>query len=225
MAFVIVNNTAPVQFIMSENFQQLAEGLATTASGFYSRGWVLGTSGNFSAVVRTEPLVIAISQSGVDKGTLCAEQILEIDDKIQIVGNNLGRPSDESRLHVEVIKETGAGAVFHTHSVWSTILSDLVAAEGGVILTGFEMLKGLSGTFTHEHREWIPVFENSQDMSELADTVCASLRRSNGLHGFLLRRHGLYSWGKDIVEAKRHIEILEFLFEVIGRELLAGIGR
>jgi methylthioribulose-1-phosphate dehydratase len=37
------------------------------------------------------------------------------------------------------------------------------------------------------------------------------------MHGFLLAKHGLYTWGRDLAEARRHIEIHEFLFEVVAR--------
>ncbi len=79
------------------------------------------------------------------------------------------------------------------------------------------MLKGLSGVRTHEHRETLPIFENSQDIPRLAGDVEALLQRDSAVHGFLIRRHGLYTWGKDLSEAKRHVEILEFLLEVLGR--------
>lgn len=79
------------------------------------------------------------------------------------------------------------------------------------------MLKGLEGVVTHEHREWLPIIENSQDMHSLAQDVEKVLVEHPEAHGFLLRRHGMYTWGKDISEAKRHVEILEFLLEVIGR--------
>jgi methylthioribulose-1-phosphate dehydratase len=36
-------------------------------------------------------------------------------------------------------------------------------------------------------------------------------------HGFLLSGHGLYTWGSSLEEARRHIEIYEFLFEVVHR--------
>jgi methylthioribulose-1-phosphate dehydratase len=110
-----------------------------------------------------------------------------------------------------------AGAVLHTHSVWSNILSDAYAADGGLSIEGYEMLKGLEGVSTHEHREWLPIIENSQDMTALAGSVEGALRQHPSSHGFLLRRHGLYTWGKDIAEAKRHVEIFEFLLEVRGR--------
>jgi methylthioribulose-1-phosphate dehydratase len=114
------------------------------------------------------------------------------------------------------------GAVLHTHSVWNTILSDLFADEHGVSLEGYEMLKGLEGVRTHEHREWLPIIGNSQDMRELAATISVTLDEHPQTHGVLIHKHGLYSWGKDLVEAKRHIEILEFLFEVRGRTLQLG---
>ena len=193
-----------------------AEELAEIGRGFYARGWVLGTSGNFSAVVSREPLRLAITSSSVDKGKLNADQILQIDGDAKVLSGD-GRPSAETLLHLAVVRLREAGAVLHTHSVWSNILSDAFGSEGGLGIEGYEMLKGLEGIPTHEHREWLPIIENSQDMTDLATSVEAALKKNPDSHAFLLRRHGLYTWGKDIAEAKRHVEILEFLLEVRGR--------
>ena len=195
-------------------FAQLAEELAAVGRLFYARGWVLGTSGNFSAVTSREPLRLAITSSGVDKGALAAEHILEIDDAAQIVAGT-GRPSAETLLHLSVVRLRGAGAVLHTHSIWSNIVSG--ASREGIAIEGHEMLKGLDGITTHEHREWLPVIDNSQDMPRLAQAVEQTLQAHPQAHGFLLRRHGLYTWGRDLAEAQRHVEILEFLLEVTGR--------
>lgn len=197
---------------------EIAAGLAAVAKGFHARGWLLGTSGNLSAVVQREPLRLAMSPSGVDKGELRPEQLLAIDENARIMSAH-GKPSDESLLHLRIVKERGAGAVLHTHSVWNTILSDLFAAEGGVTIDGYEMLKGLQGVRTHEHTEFLPIVENSQNMSALAELVGKTLNEHQAAHGFLLRRHGLYSWGQTLAEAKRHIEILEFLLETMGRTM------
>lgn len=206
--------------IQAEKKSLLAETaarLATIGRNFYSRGWVLGTSGNFSAVLRRNPLQLAITASGNDKGNLTLAQILQIDASGQVIAGQ-GKPSDETKLHLVAVQLRGAGAVLHTHSVWSTILSQHVFAEAdGIALTGYEMLKGLAGNKTHEHSEWLPIIENSQAMDELASTVAETLQRFPLAHGFLLRGHGLYTWGKDLAEAQRHIEIFEFLFEVLGR--------
>ena len=100
------------------------------------------------------------------------------------------------------------------------VIVGIRAGDGGVAIEGYEMLKGLQGVSTHVHREWLPIIENSQDMLELADRIGETLREHKAAHGLLLRRHGLYSWGNDLPQAKRHVEILEFLLEVVGRTLL-----
>jgi methylthioribulose-1-phosphate dehydratase len=205
---------------MSDGFSELAANLATVAKSFHARGWLLGTSGNLSAVVERDPLRLAMSPSGVDKGELTYEQMLSIDENARIVSQHSGKPSDESLLHIRIVRERGAGAVLHTHSIWNTILSDLHASDDGVRIEGYEMLKGLHGVRTHEHSEWLPIIENSQDMPALAETIGKTLSEHKAAHGFLLRRHGLYSWGDTLAQAKRHIEILEFLLETMGQTAL-----
>jgi methylthioribulose-1-phosphate dehydratase len=203
--------------LISDDFLGVASQLADVGRGFSARGWVLGTSGNFSAVVSRAPLCLAMSASGIDKGALTADQIVLIDECARVISKHQARASDESPLHVRLASEHGAGAVLHTHSVWSTTLSDLHAPDSGLAIEGYEMLKGLEGVKTHEHREWLPIIENSQDMNELAEEVSKTLRAHPKAHGFLLRRHGLYTWGKDLAQAKRHVEIFEFLLEAVGR--------
>ena len=197
------------------NFSQAAESLAEIGRGFYTRGWVLGTSGNFSAVVSRAPLRLAITSTGLDKGALKPGQFLEIDDAANVVRGE-GRPSAEALLHLAIVRGLRAGAVLHTHAVWSTVLSGTRARHGGIALEGYEMLKGLAGVETHKHREWLPILENSQDMVELANRVSSTLE-DTGIHGFLLQQHGLYTWGENPGQAKRHVEILEFLMEVLVR--------
>lgn len=194
-------------------FTTLAGELAAVGRRLYARGWVLGTSGNLSAVVSARPLRLAITASAVNKGTLTAAQILEIDEHARPARRGAGVPSAETALHLEIVRRRVAGAVLHTHSVWGTLLSEANEVE----IEGYEMLKGLSGVTTHEHRERIPVVANDLDMTRLARAVGAMLERNPAAHAFLLRRHGLYTWGASLAEAERHVEILEFLFETVGR--------
>ena len=167
-------------------------------------------------MISRAPLRLAITSTGLDKGELTAGQFLEIDEEASVLRGS-GRPSAETLLHLAVVRGAGAGAVLHTHSVWSTVLSGTHARHGGIALEGYEMLKGLEGVRTHKHREWLPILENSQDMMELAERVTGILQESSGIHGFLLREHGLYTWGVSLADAKRHVEILEFLMEVLVR--------
>jgi len=193
------------------------EHLVSLGRDFHRRGWVLGTSGNFSTVLEREPLHLAITASSVDKGRLTAEQFMEVDASGRPVAGTTGKPSAETLLHVAIVGALGAGSVLHTHSVWSTVLSDYHIGHGGFFIEGYEMLKGLEGVVTHDHREWVPILENSQNMEALAAETKRMLQEGPRVHAFLIRRHGLYTWGRDIAEAARHVEIMEFLLESVGR--------
>jgi methylthioribulose-1-phosphate dehydratase len=200
---------------------EAAERLVAVGRRFDARAWVSGTSGNFSVVLSREPLRLAITPSAAWKGQLDPAAILEIDEAGRCLSSQAGRPSAESSLHLEIVRSRGARAVLHTHSVWSTVLTDLDGTGEALAIEGYEMLKGLEGVTTHEHREWVPILENDQDMARLAGRVREVLADHPAAHGFLLRRHGLYTWGADIDQAIRHVEILEFLLEAVGRRRTA----
>ncbi|MCO6511772.1 MAG: methylthioribulose 1-phosphate dehydratase [Aridibacter famidurans] len=191
--------------------------IAEAAAGFYRRGWVLGTSGNFSAVLEREPMRVCITSSGKHKGELSADDFLLVDERGSVLEGD-GKPSAETQIHLALYEEIGnCGAVFHTHSVWGNLLSDRCSGEGAIVIEGQEMLKGLAGVKTHEHREEVPVIENSQDYDALSGQIREIVSARSDIHGIYLRRHGLYTWGDTIEDARRHIEIFESLFEVTAR--------
>ncbi|HUF04839.1 MAG TPA: methylthioribulose 1-phosphate dehydratase [Aridibacter sp.] len=191
--------------------------IAEAAAEFYRRGWVLGTSGNFSALLGRGPMRVCITSSGKHKGELSDDDFLEVDGGGNVVRGD-GSPSAENRIHIALYDELeDCGAVFHTHSVWGNLLSDRCFGEGAIVIEGQEMLKGLSGVTTHEHREEVPLIENSQDYDALSREVGKIASERSDIHGIYLRRHGLYTWGETIADARRHIEIFEFLFEITGR--------
>jgi len=115
-------------------------------------------------------------------------------------------------------RKVGAGAVLHTHSIWGTLLSEALQPAGRLQIAGYEMLKGLSGVSTHDTRVSIAVVPNTQDIAALAVSLEARIAEGDPdlRHGFLMAGHGLYTWGVDLAEARRHIEVLEFLMEVVG---------
>ena len=122
-------------------------------------------------------------------------------------------------LHAAIVGETIAGAVLHTHSVWGTLLSEKFQAQRGFRIQGYEMLKGIDGIADHRTELHVPVVENSQDMDALSVEIVKLLRDDPALRGFLIAGHGLYAWGDGIEQAYRHVEILEFLFQIVGRRV------
>jgi methylthioribulose-1-phosphate dehydratase len=208
---------SPRQVLRGLEYQ--VDALRSVGEYFHQRAWSLGTSSNYSVVIDRDPLELLITASGKDKGRLARTDFVRIDAKGEPTAPSQPAASAERHLHVMLAEAAGAGAVLHTHSVWGTILSDRFHEDGGMAVCGYEMLKGLHGVKTHEHREWIPIFENTQDIPALAGQVRTALAETSPApHGFLIHRHGLYTWGADLDEARRHVEIFEFLFEVLGRQ-------
>lgn len=195
-----------------------ATALVDVVRRLHGRGLAPGTGGNMSAVGAGG---LWITASGVDKGRLTVDDLVQVDAAgHQRAGR--GKPSAETALHVALVAR-GAGAVLHVHSVWNTLASLRAAADGALRLTGVEMLKGLAGVTSHHHREVVPVIANSQDLPALAAHLGRSVDEHRHCHGVLVAGHGLYTWGRDLVEAERHVEVFEFLFEVHERALAGGI--
>ncbi|MCA9122718.1 MAG: methylthioribulose 1-phosphate dehydratase [Planctomycetales bacterium] len=197
-------------------------GLRETGAYFFQRGWSVGTSSNYSVVLDRDPCELLVTASGKDKGRLTDRDFVRVDGHGMPVAANQPKSSAETLLHCVVAQELDVGAILHTHSVWATLLSSFYFEDGAVTLEGYEMLKGLAGINTHEHCFRLEIFENTQDIPVLANQVRLRLKDEiNPLrYGYLIRRHGLYTWGRDLDEARRHIEILEFLLECEARRLM-----
>ena len=199
------------------------QGLRECGREFHRRNWSLGTSSNYSVVVSRNPLQLVVTASGKHKERLRPGDFVKIDEQGRPIGSGQPKSSAETLLHCVVAKNRPeVGAILHTHSVWATTLSNHFKAEGHIAISGFEMLKGLAGITTHETTKRIEIFDNTQDIPVLAAQVEARLLDSLEPleHGYLIHQHGLYTWGKDLDEARRHIEILEFLLECTARNLL-----
>ena len=197
------------------DFKMLAEQLVQTARWASRMGWAPATSTNYSVRLPDDvaPAYCAITSSGVDKSMIEVEHILALDQHGSPIDADGLTPSAETPLHLLLYRTMGAGAVLHTHSLPAALLSQLACNEGRVRLSGWELLKGLRGIDTHEAEISLPVFPNSQDMQALSTRVERSLLRGQSCYGFLLAGHGLYTWGKDMPEAKRHLEVLEYLLQ------------
>jgi methylthioribulose-1-phosphate dehydratase len=264
---------------------KLREELCEAMAAIHQRGWCDGTGGNFSCVLKREPLLLLMAPSGVDKGRVQPEELIVVDRDSQ-VRRGSGRASAETLLHLAIVNETGAGAVLHTHSQAGTLLSqwswewavrsapaartlkpetkaleeghgakglhkmagsrspqaeaggfaeaseeaireaseeasEEAGGEDGVAyleVRNLEMLKGIAGITTHLSEVRVPVLANDQDLARLSRRAVPHLGRAPA--GLLIAGHGLYAWGQELSEARRHLEILEFLLEQRWRQLL-----
>ncbi len=195
---------------------RLATDLLEAIRFFNQKGWSPATSTNYS--VRSEnPEQFIISRSGVDKSKFSLSDLILINPRGEVLPplNLPGiKSSAETEIHPYLYqKYPEVKCVLHTHSVLGTVLSQAFVKEKQIRFEGYEIQKGLEGNLTHELESILPIVPNSQDMKDIVRSIEPDLMSSKRPHGFLIAGHGLYTWGKDIATAKRHIETYEFLFE------------
>ncbi|MEO7066375.1 MAG: methylthioribulose 1-phosphate dehydratase [Rhodanobacter sp.] len=190
-------------------FEHAADTLIDTARELSANGWTPATSSNFS--MRVDAEYAAITVSGRDKGKLGRNDIMLINIEGCAVGTD-SRPSAETALHTQIYQHwPDVKAVLHTHSRAQSVASRLYAKAAVVHLQGWELQKAITGYTTHDSVLDIPVFPNTQHMPELIAHVDAWLASGKPLHAYLIDGHGLYAWGRDMAEAQRQLEALEFL--------------
>ena len=171
-------------------------------------GWTPATSSNFS--MRLDERTAAITVSGRDKGRLVPEDIMVVDFEGHAVGSDK-RPSAETVLHTQLYKRLPeVGCVLHTHSLAQTLASKLYAGAGHIRFEEYELIKAFPGHDTHEATLDVAVLANNQHIPTLAAQVDVLLDRKE-IWGYLIEGHGLYAWGRDMAEARRHLEAFEFL--------------
>lgn len=195
--------------VTSDAFAQRADAIIDAARAFSAAGWTPATSSNFS--MRLDRELVCITVSGRDKGCLEREDLMLIDMQGCAVGT-AARPSAETALHTQIYQRwPDIQVVLHTHSRQQSVASRFYAADGVLQLQGWELQKAVAGYATHEDPLEIPVFPNTQRMPELVARVEAWIETGKPLHAYLIDGHGLYTWGRSMAEARRHLEALEFL--------------
>jgi methylthioribulose-1-phosphate dehydratase len=170
-----------------------------------ARGWAPAGSGNYSH--RLPGGDIAITVSGAHKAWLTADDVMIINAQGRPRDDR--RPSAETALHLMVYRLfPHVKAVLHTHSVPAVVVCRMIGRRPTLRLAGYELLKAFPGVETYETAVDIPVFDNSQDMSALAEVVATGLAE-HPAPAFLIRDHGLYGWGASLDEALRVVEAAE----------------
>ncbi len=195
---------------MSLTREHLTQEIIEAGRFLYGRGWSPATSSNYSTRLSATQALLTVS--GKHKGQLGVDDVLATD----LSGNSLEvgkKPSAETLLHTQLYCwRPEIGAVLHTHSVNATVLSRLTPGDS-IEFEDYELQKAFSGVSTHESKVRVPIFDNDQDIERLAAKVQPWLQAHPECVGYLIRGHGLYTWGARMSDALRQIEAFEFLFE------------
>ncbi|MCB1201484.1 MAG: methylthioribulose 1-phosphate dehydratase [Leptospiraceae bacterium] len=193
--------------------QKLATELKDVGRYFHKRKWSLATSSNYSAKVSDG--VLLISSSGHNKDYLQEHDFMLVDfNGSTIESGEQRKPSAETLLHTSVYELfPEAGSVLHTHSVYASVLSRVYLNQGYLELSNYEMLKALDTIKTHDISVQIPIYPNSQNMQDIYRLFQTDAKKDKSMNAFLIAGHGLYTWSNTVLNARRHIEALEFLFE------------
>ena len=183
--------------------------LADIKDELAARDWFPGTSGNLAIRVSDDPLTFLVTASGRDKRKRTEEDFVLVDATGQLIGEQSGKPSAETLLHVEIFNKTKAACSLHVHTVDNNVISELHAANGEVTFTGQEIIKAL-GYWEEEAIIRVPIIENHADIPTLARTFAPHVTADAG--AVLIRNHGITVWGDTPAAAKRYLEAYEFLF-------------
>lgn len=195
---------------MTATREHLSQAIIDAGRFLYGRGWSPATSSNYSARLTSAEALLTVS--GKHKGQLTVDDLLAVD----MNGRSLEegkKPSAETLLHTQLYRwQPEIGAVLHTHSVNATVLSRVCLSDS-LVFADYELQKAFSGIATHESQVVVPVFDNDQDIERLAARVQPWLDEHPDCVGYLIRGHGLYTWGAQMHDALRQIEAFEFLFD------------
>ncbi len=160
------------------------------------RGLVVGTSGNISLRLGSNPSMLAITPSGKHYDLLTLDDIQIVDFNGQSVEGDLN-PSMETMLHIGIYKaRDNVKAIIHTHSIYASavsvagkeippILDDQVAFLGGEIKLAVHALSGSP------------------------EQVTAVIEALGDRSGVLLANHGAIGTGLTVRDAFTAAELIE----------------
>ncbi|HEY8427354.1 MAG TPA: methylthioribulose 1-phosphate dehydratase [Sandaracinaceae bacterium] len=186
----------------------------------YSLGWVSGTGGGVSI---REGGRVYMAPSGVQKERLSPEDLFVLDENGEVIerpANPALRVSACAPLFYNAFRMRDAGAVLHSHSI-NAMLATLISDETFRV-THLEMMKGVRGV-GYADELVVPILENTAHEHDLAGAMAEAMERYPKTQAVLVRRHGVYVWGRDWVEAKTQAECYDYLFEAAVRMRQLGL--
>lgn len=204
--------------------ESIPELICELCQQFYDLGWVSGTGGGIS-IRGAEGIFIA--PSGVQKERMRPEDIYLLDAKDLEEARVVHGPADASLkisecrpLFYNAYRLRGAGAVLHSHSIWSVLASRMFSNE--FVCQGLEMQKGLRGVGCFDTLR-VPIIANTAREAELTVSMAAAIEGYPQVDAVLVAGHGVYVWGETWAQAKTQAECYDFLFRAVVEAHRLGI--
>lgn len=206
-----------MSFITSAQDHEEMKKLASLVRTMNSLGHNPATSGNYSLRSKTAPEMAFVSESGIDKSRFTEDNFIPLYIQSKAMHpeylDSGRKSSDETDIHLSLYQITNANCVLHSHILDSLLFADLFVGKSFATIEGLELLKGFKGIKTHDLKINIPAFDNTQDIAALSEKIKPAILSQENNYGLLLRGHGIYVWGDSVEEAKRHLEVFEYIFK------------
>lgn len=198
------------------NSSEAASQIVAIAQILTRSGWLPATSGNLSVLIQREPMQMAVTASGVDKEFLSLDDILVVNEACEVLDADLVRkPSFETQIHSFIYQNTSAGCVLHVHTVFNNLVGEWANENSFLEIQSLELIKAL-GIWSEDASIQIPVIDNYADIEELVGEIATRFQNHPPkIPCVLIRAHGIYVWGTDWLEAKKHLQAFEFMFEYL----------
>lgn len=138
------------------------------------------------------------------------------------------KPSQCTPLFLAAYTLRNAGCCIHTHSIHAVLITLLCESEPHLDTDVFEIeeieqIKGIArgydsfdaqgklvglkkGNLGYFDKLRIPIIENTAHEEDLRETLERAIETWPDTHAVLVRRHGIYVWGKDVAQAKTQCE-------------------
>ncbi|MET0389599.1 MAG: methylthioribulose 1-phosphate dehydratase [Polyangiales bacterium] len=188
---------------------------------FYTQGWVSGTGGGIS--IRQGGRVY-LAPSGVQKERIAEQDLYVLDEAGEVLTSPSDgglKPSACQPLFYNAFRLRNAGAVIHSHALPAMLVTMLFREH--FECTQLEMIKGIEGHGYYDRLQ-VPIIENTAHECDLADSMAQAIEANPRSHAVLVRRHGVYIWGRDWVQAKTHAECYHYLFDAAVQMAKLGLG-
>jgi methylthioribulose-1-phosphate dehydratase len=204
--------------VLVNDEKSMRETICYLLRSFYDKGWMSGTGGGICSGFDKDLILVAPTR--VHKEMIKQEDLFVVNSQYNTVSRH---PKDKSLrlsecapIFCEIIRKRSAGSVLHSHALSTILAADLAGNNDCLVISGLEMLKGISGE-NNRSQHFIPIINNTEYEKDLCTAIEKTLGDERFSKSFciLIRDHGAYIWGKDILETKRHAEVYHFLFEAI----------